>query len=225
MKQQPVPSAWQRLKYHRHGPFFIGTVASLVCLPLLVVYLPRLASGITVVVFFGIYLGMMGARIPRLDGPTLRENAQSTDEPAPVIFGVTLLAVAAAVISLFEALNREQPAGPTEVALAFASVVLGWLAIHTMFAMHYAHLYWRPDEQAPEGRTGTGGLDFPETNEPGAYEFLYFSFVIGMTAQTSDIQITTTTMRRISLLHAVVSFFFNTVLVAAAVNVVVSIGN
>ncbi len=220
-----MPSPWHKLTYHRHGPFFAGTIASLICLPFLFLSVPQLAPGIAVIVFFLIYLVMMAVRIPKLDGATLRKKGQNDDEPAPVILGVTLLAVAAAVVSLFEALNRSQPAGLASVSLAFASVVLGWLTIHTMFAMHYAHRFWRPDEQAEENEAKRGGLDFPETAEPGAYDFLYFSFVIGMTAQTSDVQITTTDMRRINLLHAVVSFFFNTVLVAAAVNAVVSMGN
>jgi len=218
-----MPSPWHRLKHHRHGPFFIGAVLSLVCLPFLLLYAPYLAPGIAAIVFFLIYLGMMAVRIPKLDGPTLRQKGQNTDEPAPVIFAVTLFAVVVAVISLFEALNRDQPAGFVSVSLAFASVVLGWLTIHTMFALHYAHLYWRPDEQRQENETKRGGLDFPETDEPGAYDFLYFSFVIGMTAQTSDTAVTTTDMRRINLVHAVISFFFNTVLVAAAVNAVVSL--
>ncbi|WP_440410897.1 DUF1345 domain-containing protein [Neorhizobium petrolearium] len=218
-----MPSSWQRLKHHRHGPFLIGTVASIVSLPFLLTYASHLAPGIAAVVFFIIYLGMMAARIPKLDGPTLRERGQNTDEPAPVILAVTLLAVVAAVVSLFEALNRDRPTGLAEISLAFASVFLGWLTIHMMFAMHYAHLYWRPDEQRQENEAKRGGLDFPETDEPGAYDFLYFSFVIGMTAQTSDTAITTTAMRKINLAHAVISFFFNTVLVAAAVNAVVSL--
>lgn len=218
-----MPSSWQRLKHHRHGPFLIGTVTALACLPVLFVYVPHLAAGITVIVFFLIYLGMMAARIPKLDGSVLRQKGQNNDEPAPVILAVTLLAVLAAVVSLFEALNRGRPTGPTEISLAFASVFLGWLTIHMMFAMHYAHLYWRPDEQRQENEAKRGGLDFPETDEPGAYDFLYFSFVIGMTAQTSDTAITTTAMRKINLAHAVISFFFNTVLVAAAVNAVVSL--
>ncbi|CDZ27323.1 DUF1345 domain-containing protein [Neorhizobium galegae] len=220
-----MPSPWHRLNHHRHGPFFAGTIASLACLPFLILSVPELAPGIAVIVFFLIYLVMMAVRIPKLDGATLRNKGQNDDEPAPVILGVTLLAVAAAVVSLFEALNRSQPASLAAVSLAFASVVLGWLTIHTMFAMHYAHRFWRPGEQAEENSAKRGGLDFPETDEPGAYDFLYFSFVIGMTAQTSDVQITSTGMRRINLLHAVVSFFFNTVLVAAAVNAVVSMGN
>ena len=95
-------------------------------------------------------------------------------------------------------------------------------------AIHYAHLYWQPDEtaegakQAP--RKHVGGLDFPGDNEPGGYDFLYFSYVIGMTAQTSDTAITSTEMRKVNLVHAIVSYVFNTVLVAAAVNVIVSLG-
>jgi uncharacterized membrane protein len=213
---------WQRLRDHRHGPFLIGAIVSLILLPLLLATMPELAAGLAAIVFFLIYLGFMAVRIPSLDGSMLRKKGQNDDEPAPVILAVTLLAVAAAVISLFFALNTK-PATLTEVGLAFASVVLGWMTIHTMFAMHYAHLFWRPDEQMIENNAQRGGLDFPETEEPGAYDFLYFSFVIGMTAQTSDVAITTTPMRRINLVHAVVSFFFNTVLVAAAVNAVVSL--
>ncbi|MGK6316824.1 DUF1345 domain-containing protein [Neorhizobium sp. DT-125] len=218
-----MPNPWHSLRHQRHGPFFVGAVISLVCLPFLLFYVPILAPGIAAIVFFLIYLGMMAARIPKLDGPMLRQKGQNTDEPAPVILAVTLMAVAVAVVSLFGVLNRDRPAGPAEISLAFASVVLGWLTIHTMFALHYAHLYWRPDEQRRKNEAKRGGLDFPETDEPGAYDFLYFSFIIGMTAQTSDTAITTTEMRKINLVHGVISFFFNTVLVAAAVNTVVSL--
>lgn len=213
---------WHRLRHHRHGPFLIGAAVSLVLLPILLFKVPQLAVGISAIAFFMIYLGMMAARIPDLDGAMLRRKGQNDDEPAPVILTVTLLAALAAVVSLFFALNGK-PADAVKVALAFASVVLGWMTIHTMFALHYAHLYWRPEEQAEKNETRRGGLDFPETDAPGAYDFLYFSFVIGMTAQTSDVGITTTAMRKLNLLHAVVSFFFNTVLVAAAVNAVVSL--
>jgi uncharacterized membrane protein len=214
--------ALYRLRHHRHGPFLIGFVVSLALLPFLLWKVPELAAGVTAITFFVIYLGMMAARIPSLDGAMLRKKGQNDDEPAPVILAVTLLAVAASVVSLFFALNGK-PADVVKVALAFASVVLGWMTIHTMFALHYAHLFWRPEEQEEENDARRGGLDFPETDEPGAYDFLYFSFVIGMTAQTSDVGITTTAMRKLNLLHAIVSFFFNTVLVAAAVNAVVSL--
>ncbi|KKX33719.1 DUF1345 domain-containing protein [Rhizobium sp. LC145] len=221
-----MTSLWQRLRHQRHGPFYAGTVVALVCLPFLLFYAPRLAPGVTVVVFFLIYLGLMAERIPRLTPALLRRRAERDDEPAPVILAVTLLAVVAAIISLFSVLNRQLPAGPVEIVIAFVSVALGWLTIHIMFAMHYAHLYWRPEPAVEAERGGKGkrgGLTFPRTADPSGWEFLYFAFVIGMTAQTSDVVITTTAMRRINLVHAVVSFFFNTVLVAASVNAVVAL--
>ena len=98
-----------------------------------------------------------------------------------------------------------------------------WYGEKADAALHYAHLYWRP-KAAADGKPGRhGGLEFPGGTKPGAWDFLYFSFVIGMTAQTSDTAITTTGMRRFNLLHGIVSFFFNTVLVAVAVNVAVAL--
>lgn len=239
---------WKKLLHHRHGPFLIAAVVALVSLPVLIAYLRGLAPAISVVIFFALYLFMMALRIPSLDGELLRRRAPPSDEPEPVILIVTLMAAVTAVGLLFQVLNRSHQAGIGEIALAFASVVLGWLTIHTMFAMHYAHRYWRPvDGPAKPEKSGKatpakpskgqetaaktekrpkwhGGLDFPETSAPGGYDFLYFSFVIGMTAQTSDVAITTTAMRRLNLVHSVVSFFFNAVLIAAAVNAAVSLG-
>jgi uncharacterized membrane protein len=86
-------------------------------------------------------------------------------------------------------------------------------------AFHYAH---------QEGEAGAGkrrdrkGLQFPETEEPVMWDFIYYSFVVGMTAQVSDVQILTTDMRRATMIHGIVSFLFNTVLLALAVNVVVA---
>ena len=128
-----------------------------------------------------------------------------------------------AVGSLFILINKGGQ--PLRLNLSLAAVALGWFSIHTMAALHYAHLYWRPEDAAENGNDepASAGWSSP-ANEPGGYDFLYFSFVIGMTAQTSDVNVTNTAMRKLTLIHAVVSFFFNTVLVAAAVNVAVSLG-
>jgi uncharacterized membrane protein len=208
-------------RHHRHGPFFVAAIAALVALPVLVALLPELSAALTAIVFFVIYLAMIGARIRHLDADKLEASGQNTDEPAPLILAVTLCAAAAALVTLFEALNQKQPSGLAEVGVGFAAVILGWFSIHTMFSLHYAHLYWRPGDKN-DGKS-LGGLDFPQTDRPGAWDFLYFGYVIGMTAQTSDVAITTTEMRKINLMHSVASFFFNTVLVAAAVNAVVSL--
>lgn len=208
-------------RHHRHGPFFAAAIVAIIALPLLIALLPDLSAALTAILFFVIYLGLIGLRIPHLDADRLQASGQNTDEPAPLILAVTLLAAVAALVTLFEALNSRQPTGVLEVAIGFAAVILGWFSIHTMFSLHYAHLYWRPGDR--KNSPPLGGLDFPQTDRPGAWDFLYFGYVIGMTAQTSDIAITATDMRKTNLLHAVVSFFFNTVLVAAAVNAVVSL--
>ncbi len=219
-----MASPLAKLRYNRHGPFVVAIVLGVVAFPAFLMMIPDLAPGIAVVVFFLAYLILIGFRIPHLDGDRFRQTGQDDDEPAPVILGVTLLTVASSVILLFNAVNAKGDASLVEIALAFSSVVLGWFTIHTMFALHYAHLYWRPQAQRLAEEDQRGGLDFPQTDEPGAYDFLYFAFVIGMTAQTSDVQITSTDMRRINLMHAIVSFFFNTVLVAASVNAAVALG-
>jgi uncharacterized membrane protein len=215
---------WDRLRHHRHGPFLFAAAAAMIVLPILLFLSPDLAPELSVVLFYLIYLILMAIRIPHLDAERFRRTGQDDDEPAAVILAVTLLTVATAVVLLFKAVNAKGDASAVEIGLAFASVVLGWLTIHTMFALHYAHLYWRPQQQKLEDEDKRGGLSFPETEEPSAYDFLYFSFVIGMTAQTSDVDITSTDMRKINLLHAIVSFFFNTVIVAASVNAAVALG-
>ncbi len=208
-------------RHHRHGPFFAAAIAAAVALPFLIVLLPELAAALTAIIFFVIYLALIGLRIRHLDADRLQASGQNTDEPAPIILAITLLAAVAALFTLFEALNQKQPSGLLDVTVGFAAAIFGWFSIHTMFSLHYAHLYWRPGEK--DDAVSVGGLDFPETERPGAWDFLYFGYVIGMTAQTSDVAITATDMRKINLLHAVVSFFFNTILVAAAVNAVVSL--
>jgi uncharacterized membrane protein len=107
--------------------------------------------------------------------------------------------------------------------LAIASVLLGWLTLHTIAAFHYAHLYYA---KAVSSRgQDAGGLEFPDTNEPTGWDFLYYSFVVGMTAQVSDVQVLATPMRRLTLAHSVVSFFYNTVILALAVNLAAGQGH
>jgi uncharacterized membrane protein len=218
--------------WKRHNPFYIAAICGFVAMALApgLALSPRNAYVIAANVFFVIYLVLSALKVRRLTPEYLRRNAARSDEPVWIIFAVTFGTVVVAVGSLFAVLNFGQKPLLLDLplALALASVPLGWLTIHMMAAIHYAHLYWQPDESAEGGkreqRKHVGGLDFPGGKEPGGIEFLYFSYVIGMTAQTSDTAVTSTVMRKINLLHAIVSFFFNTVLVAIAVNVVVSLG-
>lgn len=212
-----------RRTYGRHVPFYAGIGMAAAALPAGFWLKPDFAVEISAVAFFLSYLLLTAWRLPYLTDAYLKHHATDTDEPVSIIFTVTLAAVAVSLASLFVVLNREA-ASAGELALAFASVALGWLTIHTMAALHYAHVYWRPGD-TETGPAAGRGLDFPETEAPGVYDFLYFSFVVGMTAQTSDVAITSTAMRKVNLLHAIASFFFNTVLVAAAVNAAVSLAS
>jgi uncharacterized membrane protein len=208
----------------RHRAFYFAVAGGIAAFAASAWFIPDLAIVLAANVFFLVYLTMSAIRFKTLDAHFLRTHAAREDEPAWVILLVTSGTVSIAVGSMFLLIN-DKPAPPWEhVALGLASVALGWFTIHTMAAFHYAHLYWRPTFDGQSGDP-VGGLDFPGEKDPGIYDFLYFAFVIGMTAQTSDVQITASGMRRINLVHAVVSFFFNTVLVAAAVNVAVSLGD
>jgi uncharacterized membrane protein len=114
--------------------------------------------------------------------------------------------------------------------LSVVSVVLGWFAVHTMWAQHYAFEYYQaPPEEQGKGKKRSGktqaGLEFPGGEDPSGVAFFYFAYVVGMTAQTSDTNVTSNGMRRLVLLHGVFSFFFNTVIVAAAVNIAVALAH
>lgn len=168
-------------------------------------------------VFFASHIAAMLA-LASSSPDTFRHRASRGDEGLPLIAFITLAAITLALGSVFTLLNHDLKPGLFQFALSIASVPLGWLMLHTVLAFHYAHAYFGDHG----GGDGSGaGLVFPGGAEPQAWDFLYHSFVIGMTAQVSDVSVVTTRMRRLTLAHSVVSFFFNTVIVAIAVNTAV----
>ena len=211
---------------HRHAQFVVSAGIGAAALAAALLMRTPLAYSIGANAFFLAYVALVTMQMPRLSADYLSRNARATDQPVGVIFAVTLGVVAVAVGVLFQIINRKGVDAATLV-FALASIPLGWFTIHAMTALHYAHIYWMDDEKA--GRDGkrmpVGGLEFPGTKRPQGWDFLYFAVVIGMTAQTSDTAVTTTQMRRVVLAHSIVSFFFNTVIVAAAVNLAVNLGS
>jgi uncharacterized membrane protein len=131
-------------------------------------------------------------------------------------FAILILTAAAALASLVAIVAEigEAHRGAQQVTLAIVTIALSWTMVHTIFALHYAHDYYRPHEP--------GGLKFPDEDKPDYWDFVYFSFVIGMTAQVSDVAITNRTIRRTATAHGVVSFVFNTALLALMVNIAAS---
>lgn len=213
----------------RHMSFYIAAVSGAAIFLICWSFSISLAPVIAVNCFFILYLLMTVGALPHLSAAYLKKHAASTDEPVWIIFLVTFATVISAITSLFILINQQQPHDLFTLVATLAAVPLGWFTIHMMSALHYAHLYWQPDQtnqkDTKSARRHRGGFEFPGTPEPAGSDFVYFAYVIGMTAQTSDTSVTTPAMRRVTLLHSIVSYFFNTVLVAAAVNVAVALGS
>lgn len=106
------------------------------------------------------------------------------------------------------------------ILLALACVICSWLLVQTIFLLRYAHLYYDTSIPGKHIHPLQAGLEFPGENQPDYLDFAYFSFVIGMTFQVSDVQITSRNFRKLVLLHSLFSFIFNTVIVALSINVV-----
>jgi uncharacterized membrane protein len=169
--------------------------------------------------FFGVYLASMAELARHTTASDLRRRAASTDEGILLIVLITLAAIVLSLGSIFALLNAPSSRDTLRLALSLVSLPLGWVTLHTVMALHYAHLFY--DSRASDHAAVAGGLQFPDTPEPDLWDFLYYAFVVGMTAQVSDVQVLDTRMRRVTLAHGVVSFFFNTVILALAVNVAV----
>ena len=103
--------------------------------------------------------------------------------------------------------------------LAIGAVFISWWLVHTIFTMRYAHMYYDTDTDDGKPKE-VGGLQFPDETEPDYLDFVYFSFVIGMTFQVSDVEISSREIRRLAWLHGLLSFGFNTAIVALSINVI-----
>jgi uncharacterized membrane protein len=167
----------------------------------------------------GIYLVLAFYLMARSDAHRIRRRASMQDEGQVAMLVLTVSAAAASLAAIFAELSTS--GGATRQAgqliLATATIVLSWAFIHAMFALHYAHEYYG------EGRDHrTGGMTFPGPDEPDYWDFAYFSFVIGMCAQVSDVVVTSRIIRRTVLAHSIVSFLFNAALLALTVNIAAS---
>lgn len=161
------------------------------------------------------------ARILLVEAKSAVLDARLEDSARLAIFIFVLIAAVASLISVAvliggaKGLSRQALA--EHLTLAAATVVSSWFLVHTVFGMHYAHGFY--SERNGDGDQSTfGGLEFPKEREPDFLDFAYFSFVIGMTCQVSDVQITSKEMRRLALVHGLLSFLFNTVILALTIN-------
>jgi uncharacterized membrane protein len=163
-----------------------------------------------------LYLAIASYVIARFDLARVRRRAAEEDEGGGIILALTVAAAVASMAAIFVHLGgaKQQDGGGLSIAVAIVTVVLSWILIHVMFAFHYAHEFYG---EAKGGHKG--GLSFPDDDRPDYWDFVYFSFVIGMTFQVSDVQVTAKSLRRVVVGHGAVSFFFNVAVLALMVNI------
>jgi uncharacterized membrane protein len=134
-----------------------------------------------------------------------------------LLTGAVTLVILAAVAA---ELKQKQTPDPWGVALAIGTLVLAWLFSNIIYALHYAHLFYGTSDKGED----SGGIDFPKTEKPDYWDFVYFSFTLGMTFQTSDVDIESGVVRRVATLHCLAAFIFNLGIIAFTINVLGSSG-
>jgi uncharacterized membrane protein len=180
----------------------------------------RLASRFLVAwdVFAGLYLLLVLQMMANAQVDRIRRRAPLQDEGQTAILALTAAAALASLAAILALLSSSGPheRQPADLLLAILTIFMSWALTHTIFALHYAHEYY------DEGQGRGGGMKFPVEGEPDYWDFMYFSFTIGMCAQVSDIGVSCKPIRHTVLGHSIISFVFNTALLALTVNIAAS---
>ena len=160
------------------------------------------------------YAALLFLYLGDADPDTMRKRACLLAEGRAVVLTLSLLSATASLLAVALLLAGGQQETAEQV-LSVITIIAAWFYVHLLFAQDYAHEFWMNDK----------GLDFPGGGEePPFGEFVYFAFVVGCTFQVSDATTNTPRMRRIVMLHGLVAFWFNTVILASAVSTVASLG-
>jgi uncharacterized membrane protein len=216
VKQQPKQRMPKFLRiFHARPKLLISIIIGIA-----VALLLRLAWGAMISCMIGwdvgvlFYLCIVTWTFRNADADHINAYADQEDEGRVAILILTVVATIASIAAIIVLLGQGKQ-HPFLLGFAIGTVVLSWAFVHSIFALHYAHEYYT-------GTPDAGGLEFPSENKPDYWDFTYFSFVIGMTFQVSDVQITSREIRRVVLAHAIVAFLFNVALLAIVINVAAS---
>ena len=167
-----------------------------------------------------LYLLLVAIKMGRAEIEGIKREAGIERESRIVVLVVVIFGSIVTMLALFAqlmAIKSEHGMDRTlSIGLSVSTIFLSWLLIHTVFALYYAHEFHTEGHGGARGQGG--GLKFPDDSTPDYLDFLYFSFVVGTTAQTSDVDVCSRAMRRVVMLHGILSFFFNTAVIALAVN-------
>jgi uncharacterized membrane protein len=171
--------------------------------------------------FCAVYLGLVLRALAGQGPAEIRRHAAREDQGQAVILGLILAACAislvAAGVDLSSARGERGEARWLHIAAAVVTVSASWLVVQTIFAVHYAHEFYSAD---PATGADAGGLAFPGGEPPDYWDFLHFSLVIGVAAQTADVAFTARPLRRLGTVHSLIAFAFNTLIVALTINLV-----
>jgi uncharacterized membrane protein len=151
----------------------------------------------------------------------IREQARVQDPSRTIIFIIIIISTLIsflAVLLLIISKDKSDNASSWRIAIAISGMLFSWFLIHTIFTLRYAHLYYGDHET--KLNTHAGGLEFPDDSKPEYLDFAYYSFVLGMTFQVSDVQITSKRLRSLAMLHGLLSFVFNTIMIALTINLI-----
>ena len=155
----------------------------------------------------------------------IHQLAQQQDLSRFLVFLVVVVTASAALFAVgFLVSVKKSQTGEhfiIHLLLTLLTVMFSWTLVHTVFGLRYAHAFYG-DSDEPGVQKHVGGLIFPGDRPPDYFDFAYFSFVVGMTCQVSDVQITSRRMRRLTFAHSILSFGFNTIILAVVINIAVS---
>lgn len=174
---------------------------------------PALAGLVAFNVAATVFLVLIGIVTTRANTASMRHRARIQADNKWTVLLASLSVAAIVIIALYSELHAAKDKSMGTILLASSTIFLAWLFVATIFAQHYAHDFYMAD----------GQMAFPGTEHPNYWDFTYFAVVLSMCCQTSDVAVTSTSMRRLVLLHSVVSFFFNVIIIAITVSVVAGV--
>ncbi|GAB3793075.1 DUF1345 domain-containing protein [Dyella agri] len=215
------PRHWRPFRYVTARPrlsvsfaIFVATGTVLIALGLRVATAILLGFDLAAV----IYLLTLARLFNKSTPAHMRLQAKAQDTGRWGILWSAVVLSGVVLVALGTELHAAKGGGLPALGVGALSVVLSWLFLNIMFALHYAHGFY--------GDFGEkhAGLEFPDTPKPDYWDFTYFAIVIGMTFQVSDVQISSRYLRRVALLHSVIAFFFNVFIIAITVNIVAGMG-
>lgn len=187
---------------------------------------PLITMVIAWIAFAVSYLAMDWFIIFKRPIEQIKKKARDDDGSVAFVFFIVLLASVSSMFAVLFITTSKESNPENEffnIGAAVTAMVLSWFLVHTQYVFHYGHEYY--DEDKTVKNEQAEGLDFPGDDEPDYLDFAYFSFCMGCTFQVSDVEISSREIRRIVLVHSLISFFMNTFLVALTINIVAGLSN